>query len=764
MANQPQYPTIGEMPTWQDQTQFMVNQAPMPSATMPKPQRRHTTHNGAPLQPQNTMMLQSPQQLPATPQPTHYQLSPAQFSSRSLAASPQLPGAVLSTPGMMSTTTEPMSAESLYAGAIYGTPVTQTDPMGMNNYQTIHPAPMRMPAMSCFPQQPQQQQQRPQSKSSKGALLEPAPIKKEAKPKAEKTMIKKPKSLDEPIKLSQPLHDLLLPSAVDNGQKPNLSYAQLIASAISQSPQGKLTLAQIYKWISDSFSYYSTQTESGTGWQNSIRHNLSLHSCFGKVERPKDDPGKGHYWTILPGTEGQLLKDKPTKKHSAPAENVSVMSTRLEPPTKPNATPVSSFVTMATTPDDIKRPASSCSLPPLPASSQPSPPVSIKQQPAEPSSDATILASDAFVEEPSADDSTLRVPAHSPAPPSVHSSPPVSSQTDHMDRTTPASSRTGPSRKRTYASIEDSGYVSSLESSAMRPGQMSGLLTSEADRPRVKRRSARAEDEISRMRSSVCESPPKGRARAIPPSSSPLRTRNQVGLMGPPLTPVVKLRPAQRAPPSVSPNTTLRMHRDHVDRLLNHNHFSLPLHSDDDLAPYSPAFNLDHCGRADIGNFEIFQDGPVDTPWRRYHLSYDLGANGSPIKRTAKRTPCSMQRTQSASALADITSAGTNRGYAGLPDFHTPGTPLGFSPSKFINFGSSPSKFVAQSPTPGKTMGDQAAATEVAVFDEQFPSSDPGYDMLKGFANIGSSAAAGLERPVPRAQKSGLERSYSARY
>jgi hypothetical protein len=49
------------------------------------------------------------------------------------------------------------------------------------------------------------------------------------------------------------------------------------------------------QWIADNFSFYKI---TANGWKNSIRHNLSLNKCFTRVQRTKDDPGKGSYWTI----------------------------------------------------------------------------------------------------------------------------------------------------------------------------------------------------------------------------------------------------------------------------------------------------------------------------------------------------------------------------------------------------------------------------------------------------------------------------------
>ncbi|KAK4512885.1 uncharacterized protein ATC70_003595 [Mucor velutinosus] len=89
----------------------------------------------------------------------------------------------------------------------------------------------------------------------------------------------------------------------DRYEKPPYSYATLIAHAILTSKNGRLTLSDIYKWISEAYPYYKRGQK---GWQNSIRHNLSLNrKWFVKEDRrpTQAHPGKGGYWTLRLNTE-----------------------------------------------------------------------------------------------------------------------------------------------------------------------------------------------------------------------------------------------------------------------------------------------------------------------------------------------------------------------------------------------------------------------------------------------------------------------------
>ncbi|XP_075709741.1 forkhead box protein P4 isoform X2 [Rhinoderma darwinii] len=109
-------------------------------------------------------------------------------------------------------------------------------------------------------------------------------------------------------------HSILDPELAQNHEfyknaevRPPFTYASLIRQAILDTPDRQLTLNEIYNWFTRMFAYFRRNTAT---WKNAVRHNLSLHKCFVRVENVK-----GAVWTV---DELEYQKRRPPKMTGSP--------------------------------------------------------------------------------------------------------------------------------------------------------------------------------------------------------------------------------------------------------------------------------------------------------------------------------------------------------------------------------------------------------------------------------------------------------------
>lgn len=589
---------------------------------------------------------------------------------------------------------------------------------------------------------------------SKRSLSDAAPLRdRSKKPKVSRDV----RLVEDDGPLPEP-HEM--PPVEDEGEpgvKPPYSYANLIGMAILRAPNRRLTLAQIYKWISDTFSFYRNPQD--TGWQNSIRHNLSLSKSFSKQERPKDDPGKGHYWRINEGFEKQYYKVKSTRR-----------------PTNPDG-----FV--PANPSDLVRPASSsASFPPM--SVVKSIDSSKFPEETELSSDATIPNSDPACHD--GIDSTRMNPPARPIPSSppaaeIKSSPPPVARSTRentpprVPRFPTHSSRSG-GRKRKFG-FGDSGYYSSIESSATKGNPLGTLLTSEADLGNYNIKRGRAEEEIARIRGSSYDSPSKTRPSmrqpsAVPLASSPFRSPKKTDG---PLTPAIVFKRPALPPPSASPNTNLRNHRNRMRELVGGS-------PDKSMAMLGNATFLDNSWSPapptpQPGDHVV--EGFVNT----FDLFADFDYQESPLKPSAKR-PRLERAATTTGVLADITNFNPTSTASPTPYLRSPFLEI---PSFIPSQQASPMKAPTSNPLPAipelSTPALTDAATSLApkpsftapatasapVDDDIFhliysDESEEGIDLLQGFAKIGAKASVAPNGSPTKPSRPSMGRSSTSMF
>lgn len=510
-----------------------------------------------------------------------------------------------------------------------------------------------------------------------------------------------------------------MPTLEDDGRKPPYSYAVLIGMAILRAPDRRLTLAQIYRWISDTFTHYKNKAEPG--WQNSIRHNLSLNKAFYKQERPKDDPGKGNYWAIEPGKETMFInKDKSSSRRPASSSGPSQKSSSQPPSSEANVW--------------VPQPAPALKAPQR------------VLEALEPSSDATIPASDAPSSQDDGEEKLTSMPPPASRQPlsspleAIKSSPPIMPQSEFRDSTpSPVvdfgfdSISSRPRSRKSHSQpklpdMDDSGYFSSLGSSATRSYSQPLLPQFDNSKPQIKR--GRAEEEIARMRSSSRDlSPSKSRSVKQPTpslvSSSPLR-HLEANLMLPPLTPAYKFRMPPKPPASISPNTNLRNHRDKIRELVGSPMKNPHLREE---VSFSPAFNiLDDeqflFNRDPSPSFTIFRDD-IDEDL------YGQSATTPPEKRSVRRSGID-RASKTSNVLADVTGTNLNS-KASLSSLQVPVLAHFESPLKQKS-SRSPLRF-------GSNIDDVSKDDLFGfdLFDGDEPDEFGGLDILQGFQKIGGN-------------------------
>ncbi|KAK4504499.1 hypothetical protein PRZ48_005415 [Zasmidium cellare] len=109
-------------------------------------------------------------------------------------------------------------------------------------------------------------------------------------------------------------------------------YAQLLYQCLKEAPDHTLSLRELYEWVQQHSQ--KAKDPKNRGWQNSVRHNLSMNAAFQRVAHSAINthlPKKGSLWRLTPEalrsgviSTTRYRKDpkrKPDTRRSTPALN-----------------------------------------------------------------------------------------------------------------------------------------------------------------------------------------------------------------------------------------------------------------------------------------------------------------------------------------------------------------------------------------------------------------------------------------------------------
>jgi hypothetical protein len=258
----------------------------------------------------------------------------------------------------------------------------------------------------------------------------------------------------------------------------------------------------------------------------------------------------------------------------------------------------------------------------------------------------------------------------------------------------------------------------------------------------------------------------------------------------------MKLKAPPKPPPSVSPSTNLRLHRQNMQSLVDSPFRRLDalLPAADNAVQQTPGFDADglwydlqQAGGPNSAGFDIFEDaadfGSI------FALTPAAVSTGSPAKRSVRKQR--LERSQSTGALGHIAansaqqhSASKSVSFLKVPSTHqTPSMALETPSKVFDGLPSSPSKLFLDLQSPCKaggaggmslgllndenSFGGAFAGASALVDGLNTPdfldeNDFSGFDMLAGFEKIGSNNSAAVVKPAT--QQGPLGRSYSTAF